>query len=52
VRAKLLASDVPILGPDRLDPLRKSLHEFLQEFSGAIADELAMFIEELPTCPT
>ena len=45
--AKLLASDALTLGPDGLDPIRERLHELLQEFSGAIADELAMFIEEL-----
>ncbi len=32
---------------DRLDPFRERLHELLQEFSGTIVDELAMFIEEL-----
>jgi hypothetical protein len=47
VRAKLKASDALTLGPDRLDSIRKRLHELLQEFAGAIADELAMFIEEL-----
>src|SRR4051812_7912544 len=31
----------------RLDPIRERLHELLQEFAGAVADELAMFIEEL-----
>jgi hypothetical protein len=47
VRAKLKASDALTLGPDRLDPIRECLHELLQEFAGAVADELAMFIEEL-----
>jgi hypothetical protein len=33
---------------DRLNPIRECLHELLQEFAGAVADELelAMFIEE------
>src|SRR5437667_12841865 len=35
------------LKPDRLDPIRERLHELLQEFAGAVVDELAMFIEEL-----
>src|SRR5882757_8789241 len=35
------------LGTVRLDPTRKRLHEVLQEFAGAIADELAVLIEEL-----
>src|SRR5258707_10862543 len=35
------------LGTDRLDPIRKRPHEVLQEFTGAIADELAVLIEEL-----
>jgi hypothetical protein len=42
-----MASDTLTLGPDRLDPICKRLHEFLQEFSGTIVDELAVFIEEL-----
>src|ERR1700754_4162048 len=32
---------------DRLDPIRERLHELLQEFAGAVAGELAMFIKEL-----
>ena len=36
-----------VLRSDRLDPIRKRLHEVLQEFAGAIADELALLIEEL-----
>jgi hypothetical protein len=47
VRAKLVASDALTLGPDRLDPIRKRLHELLQEFAGAVADELAMIVEQL-----
>ena len=35
------------LRPDRLDPIRKRLHELLQEFAGAVVYEPAMFIEEL-----
>jgi hypothetical protein len=42
-RICLKPSDVP----DRLDPIRKCLHERLQEFAGAVADEIAVFIEEL-----
>jgi hypothetical protein len=30
-------------GPDGLDPVRKRLHELLQEFSGTIVDEVAVF---------
>src|SRR4029077_12798977 len=41
------ASDALTLRPDRLDPIRERLHELLQEFAGAVADEIAMFIEEL-----
>ena len=47
MRAKLNASDALILGPDCLDPIRERLHELLQEFSGAVADELAVFTEQL-----
>src|SRR6266567_7292573 len=32
---------------DRLDPIRERLHELLEEFAGAVVDELTMFIEEL-----
>src|SRR5712671_5610555 len=42
-----LASDALTLRPDRLDPFRERLHELLQEFTGAVADELAMLIEQL-----
>jgi hypothetical protein len=35
------------LGSDRLDPIRKRLHECLHEFPCTVADERAMFIEEL-----
>src|ERR1700688_4535037 len=40
-------SDALASRSDRLDPLRERLHELVQKFAGAIADELAMFIEEL-----
>src|SRR3984893_6821752 len=40
-------SDALTLRSDLLDPIRERLHELLQEFPGAVADELAMFIEEL-----
>src|SRR5260370_41289170 len=46
-RACRKPSDALALRSDRLDPIRERLHELLQEFAGAIADELAMFIEEL-----
>jgi hypothetical protein len=35
------------LRSDRLDPICERLHELLQEFAGAVADELAVLIEEL-----
>src|SRR6266700_7657655 len=35
------------LKPDRLNPIRERLHELLQEFAGAVADHLAMLVEEL-----
>ena len=35
------------LGSDRLDPSRERLREGLQEFTRAVARELAVFIEEL-----
>ena len=47
MRAKLEASDALTLGPARLDPIRKRLHELPREFAGAVVDELATFIEEL-----
>ena len=34
-------------GSDSLDPLRERLHELLQEFASAVADELAMLVEQL-----
>src|SRR3984893_7119588 len=40
-------SDALTLRSDLLDPIRERLHEVLQEFAEAVADELAMFIEEL-----
>jgi hypothetical protein len=42
-RACRKPSDALALSSNRLDPIR----ELLQEFAGAVADELAMFIEEL-----
>src|ERR1700676_3646269 len=30
----------PALRPSRLDPIRERLHDLLQEFAGAVADEL------------
>ena len=39
--------DALALRSDRLDRIRERLPEPLQEFVGAIADERAMFIEEL-----
>jgi hypothetical protein len=46
-RACRKPSDALALRSDRLDPIRERLHEFLQEFSGAVADEFALLIEEL-----
>ena len=40
-------SDALALRSDRLGPIRKRLHERLQEFTGAFADELALLIEQL-----
>src|ERR1700755_3416365 len=31
---------------DRLDPIRERLHELMQEFAGAVADELSIFVEQ------
>src|SRR5882724_3856517 len=45
--ARAWASDALTLRSGPLDPVRERLHELLQEFAGAIADQLAMFIEEL-----
>jgi hypothetical protein len=41
------ASDALALTSDRLDPIGKRLHKLLQEFAGAVAGKLAMFIEAL-----
>src|SRR5229473_2541806 len=46
-RACRKPSDALASRSGRLDPIRKRLHDLLQEFAGAFADELAMFIEEL-----
>src|SRR6266849_3801684 len=46
-RSRRRASDALPLRSDRPDPIGKRLHELLQEFAGAVADELAMFIEQL-----
>lgn len=50
-RACRKASDALAQRSDRLDPIRERLHELLQEFAGAVADELAMFVEELVGMP-
>jgi hypothetical protein len=47
VRACRKPSDALALRSNRLDPIRERLHESLQKFAGAVADELATFIEEL-----
>ena len=47
VALRLKASDALALRSDRLDPIRERQHELLQEFAVAIADELAVLIEEL-----
>src|SRR5258707_13978930 len=46
-RACRWPSDALALRSDRPDPIRERLHELLQEFAGAIVDELALLIEEL-----
>src|SRR6266849_951944 len=46
-RACRKPSDALALRSDRLGPIRERLHELLQEFAGAVADELAMLIEQL-----
>src|SRR5258708_7343165 len=46
-RACRKPSDALALRSDRLDPIRERLHELLQKFAVAVADELAMFIEKL-----
>ena len=43
----LQASDALTLGSDRLDPIAERLHEPFQKLAGAVADELAVLIEEL-----
>lgn len=45
VALRLKASDPLALRSDRLDPIRELQHKLLQEFAGAIADELAVLIE-------
>jgi hypothetical protein len=46
-RPRLKASDALTARSDRLDLIRERLHELLQEFAGAVADELAMLVEQL-----
>jgi hypothetical protein len=41
------ASVVLALRSDRFDPNRERLHELLQEFAGALADEIANLVKEL-----
>jgi hypothetical protein len=52
VRAKLTASDALTLGPDRLDPIRKHLHELLQEFRVPSLTSLPCSSKSLSTWPT
>src|ERR1700692_1658843 len=40
-------SDALALRSDRLGPVCERLHERLQEFAGAVAGDLALFIEQL-----
>src|SRR6478672_13086690 len=41
------SDDALALRSGPLDPIRERLHDLLQELAGAVADELAMFVEEL-----
>jgi hypothetical protein len=46
-RSRRKASDALPLRSHRLDPIGERLHELLQDFAGAVAGELPMFIEKL-----